>query len=96
MLAAFENWIREQRSTFCSMGYELEITKSSMDVDNLSIRLDFDSESLIGRVTLWESGDCQLELMDIKSETTLVDRHIKMEKEIEIDEKLASFMFELE
>jgi hypothetical protein len=36
--------------------------------DNSAMRLDFDSDRHIGRITLWESGACTIEILEIYSE----------------------------
>ena len=79
MLEAFENWLNNNSSIFTSHGYEFELTKSPTDIDNTSVRLELDSDRYIGRITVWESGDCQLEIIDVESENSVMDCHALIE-----------------
>ena len=37
--------------------------------------LDYETENAIGRVTLWESGECDLEVMDVATGADLLREH---------------------
>ena len=73
MLDTFENWLNQNRSMITSNGYDIELTKSPIDTSNCSARLDLQSDKYLARITIWESGDCQLEIIDIESESTIMD-----------------------
>jgi hypothetical protein len=78
MLTQFESWIQQKRQEIESWGYQLEIVKSPSNVIQKSLRLDLDSDNYIARITLWDSGDSQLEIMDVISETMVFDKYLKI------------------
>jgi hypothetical protein len=56
----FQDGLRVRFLSF-GLGYELTYCEPS---DNSAMRLDFTSETHIGRVTAWVSGACDLEVID--------------------------------
>lgn len=78
MLTQFENWMQEKRQEIENWGYQLEIVKSPSDVVEQSLRLDLDSDNYIARITLWDSGDSQQEIIDIVSEQMVFDKYFKI------------------
>jgi len=78
MLTQFESWIQQKRQEIESWGYQLEIVKSPSNAIQKSLRLDLDSDNYIARITLWDSGDSQLEIMDVISETMVFDKYLKI------------------
>ena len=42
---------------------------------NTALRLDFDSVEAIGRVTVWVSGACDLEVLEVASGQTVLSEH---------------------
>ncbi|MBE9120846.1 hypothetical protein IQ269_08440 [Tychonema sp. LEGE 07199] len=79
MLDKFESWIQDKRQEIENWGYQLEIVKSPSDVAQQSLRLDLDSDNYIARITLWESGDSQLEIIDVVSEKMVFDEYLKIQ-----------------
>lgn len=78
MLTQFENWMQEKRQEIENWGYQLEIVKSPSDVVEQSLRLDSDSDNYIARITLWDSGDSQQEIIDVVSEQMVFDEYFKI------------------
>jgi len=78
MLTQFKNWMQEKRQEIENWGYQLEIVKSPSDVVEQSLRLDLDSDNYIARITLWDSGDSQQEIIDVVSEQMVFDEYFKI------------------
>lgn len=55
-----------------NLGYTLTYCEPT---DNSAMRLDFEATDLIGRVTVWESGACEMEVLDTASGRTVFDEH---------------------
>ena len=51
--------------------------------DNPAMRLDFESPLHIGLVTVWESGLCDLEVIDVSTEQTVFYQHYELSSEAE-------------
>lgn len=54
------------------IGYSLSYGKPTAKP---SLCLDYESENAIGRVTLWESGECDLEVMDVATGADFLREH---------------------
>jgi len=60
--------------------YELTYCRPT---DNPAMRLDFESRLHIGRVTVWESGGCHLQVLEIVSGDTALEERHQLESERE-------------
>jgi len=60
------------------LGYELTYCEPT---DNPAMRLDFESPVQLGRVTVWESGACELEVLDILSGRAVLQEHHQLSSE---------------
>ena len=70
MLDALRSWAEIEHDSIAAHGMHLE-TSMGGDSPNPGMRLDFDSTQFIGRITCWESGECELELIDVDTEETI-------------------------
>ena len=81
-------------SRFAAYQIEYELTYSESS-DNPSMRLDFDSLWHLGRVTVWESGHCDMEILKISSGKTVFYEHHQLKSDREFHttySKLVVFM----
>jgi hypothetical protein len=60
----FERYQPGLRSRFGANRFRYEVTYCE-PTDNPAVRIDLDSAVHIGRMTAWESGECDLEVLDI-------------------------------
>jgi hypothetical protein len=44
--------------------------------DNSAMRLDFETTKLLGRVTVWESGECDMEAIDINDDPDIAKKSL--------------------
>jgi len=51
--------------------------------DNPAMCLDFESPLHLGRVIVWESGECDLEVLEVSSGKTVLLEHHQLNSEIE-------------
>jgi uncharacterized protein (DUF2147 family) len=70
MLNTLRNWAESQSAAIAARGIHMEITVGSTTV-NPAMRLDLDSTQFMGRITYWESGECELEVIDIDTGKTM-------------------------
>jgi hypothetical protein len=92
ILNTFQIWFQEKRANLEALGYQLEINKSFIDKQIDFIRLDLDSDRKIARISLWNSGECQAEIIDVDSEKTLLDEHLDLNENINFDKAFENFL----
>jgi hypothetical protein len=74
MLVEFKNWLEgKMLQELEDLGYKLEFTQLSDEDSDSFLRIDFDSNKYLGRVTLWNSGMCHREIMEFESERIVLD-----------------------
>ncbi|MEG3991660.1 hypothetical protein QUA13_32025 [Microcoleus sp. S28C3] len=91
MLDQFESWIQEKRQEIENWGYQLDIVKPPSGVAQQSLSLDLDSDNYIARITLWESGDSQLQILDIVSEKMVFDEYLKIQANFNFSKAFENF-----
>ena len=55
---------------------------------NPFLKIDFDNRQIMARITLWESGDCSLEVISFKNGAVMIDEAFKLSMLSEFEEKL--------
>jgi hypothetical protein len=69
--------------------YRLQYTLTYCEPSNNSaMRLDFETIKLLGRVTVWESGHCEMEVIDVVSGDDVFYEHHQFSNEIEFHRTL--------
>lgn len=71
-------------------GLEATLTRND-DSTNPSARLDIDTDSLLARITFWDSGDVDLEVIKIESEETVYAEQIHLTGSTDFDMKFRDF-----
>ena len=93
MLTKFKVWIEENYEKIKNMGYELEtIFYSHCDNSIRSIQLELDSEKSIARITMWDCGDCHLIIIDVVSESTIINQHLEIDDKCDLNIKFYDFL----
>ena len=78
----FNQYQRGLRSRFRAYGLIYELTYCEVS-DDSAMRLDFESLFHIGRVTVWESGKCDLEILKVPGGSTVFSEHHRLQSENE-------------
>ncbi|WP_414530919.1 hypothetical protein [Nodularia chucula] len=91
MLSHFECWIQEKYQEIENLGYKAEVVKSPSDINEPSICLDLDSDNYIARITLWESGESCLEIVDVLSENMVLNEYLVIDENINFSEAFEKF-----
>jgi hypothetical protein len=60
--------------------------------DNSAMRLDFETMKLLGRVTVWESGECDMEIVNIDSGEYVFREHHQFNNEMEFHRTFPRFV----
>ena len=65
MLKSFSIWIESIRNEYSKRGIAFfDVVCSNEEVEEKSARVDFSYLGLFGRITLWDTGESDLELLD--------------------------------
>jgi hypothetical protein len=76
----FDRFQPALESHFAAWRYTLTYCEPS---DDSAMRLDFETIKFLGRVTVWESGHCEMEVIDIDSGDYVLCEHHQFSNEIE-------------
>ena len=79
-----EDWAMTMANTLRDQGFLLEIIRSPDDIDKSSITLDLNTGSLLGRVTVWSSGECFVELMSALNGDTVMNTYYQLAESCEL------------
>ena len=72
MIDEFSDWIESIREEYQQKGIVFfEVHSVEKNVEKRSIRVDFEIHRQLGRITLWETGESDIELLDIESEVMI-------------------------
>lgn len=66
-------------------------TTISLPSDNSSARVDLDTGTAMARITIWQSGSCDMEVLDVNSGNTVFQKHVELSKFDELEEKAIDF-----
>ncbi len=78
VLKEFLDWSTHKISYLQKNGLTATLTIGE-DCPNQSARLDIESEHYMARITIWESGDCHCEIIDLMNEKTVFDKMINVD-----------------
>ena len=78
ILSYLDTWISQHTADLSAAGLKTDIRRTPTDVERPAIVLDLDSETRIGRITVWSNGDCNLEAMDAQSGQILLFEHTEI------------------
>ena len=92
MIRRFLQWNEENRKKLDKMGITIDqIIKNDEATDNDGIAVDYLSEICLGRVSVWESGDVDMEILNINSEEVLLYKHYDSLKTVGFNQLLQEF-----
>lgn len=92
MTNLFLKWNEENRVKLDKIGITIEqIIANDEPSDNRGIAVDYLSKICLGRVSVWESGDVDIEILDINSEEVLLYEHFDSLKTVDFHELLKGF-----
>jgi len=68
-----------------------QIIENDEPTDNDGIAVDYLSKICLGRVSVWESGDVDMEILNISSEEVLFYKHYDSLKTVDFNKLLQEF-----
>jgi hypothetical protein len=90
MLNAFLEWGNKRCVEFARNGFNVSLT-SGEATSNSSARLDIDSEKAMARITAWDSGDVDLEIINIETEASMYSRQLSLTSPFRFDDEFHDF-----
>ncbi len=94
MLKEFEKWLTEKESFLRQQGFTI-VSHSPTDINKPSICVDMDSADYMGRIVMWNTGECQIEIVNIETEETLLDNYRVVSISSEFDNVFSPFFEKL-
>ena len=94
LLSYLEEWKISKTKIFVSEGYKATITKVLGDSKKARY-IDLDTEKLVSRATLWETGELELEALDFQSEKQVIQLSVITVEIWELDDKLNWWLSEV-
>lgn len=91
MLSSFLEWARQVQANQGSRSVEARVTEG-LSSDNPSARLDIDTPRTVARITCWESGDYEAEIIDLETERTIYSSHGVLHAGQSILEQVSPFL----
>lgn len=91
MLNSFLEWARQVGASHGARGVESRVTEGPSS-DNPSARLDIDAPTTVARITCWESGNYDAEVIDLETERTLYSSHGVFQEDRSIAEQVSPFI----
>ena len=85
MLKYFSILIQDNTDMLIQKGITiLEIVKSPENINKQSIRIDFETIKYFARMIVWETGECNMEILNKESEITTYWEEIEIESIAEL------------
>lgn len=79
MIEEFLIWATEKKAVLEKSGM-LSTISTSLLSNNLSARIDIDTSVAAARITVWESGDFHLEIIDFHSSENIYQKNLHLDK----------------
>ena len=89
-----EKWVHSKAKIFKCEKYKVTVSDIE-DKPKKSKFITLDSNKLIGTVILWESGEVDLEAIDIQSENTVINKTTNITEICELDDELNWWLSEI-
>jgi hypothetical protein len=87
---SFDRYQDGLESRFAAYRFDYKLSYGELS-DNSAMLLDFEYKKLIGRMTVWESGECYLEVLEIETSKSILSRHYQLSDERSFHQLLADF-----
>ena len=95
MLLEFEKWLTEKESFLRQQGFTRAVSHSPTNINKPSFCVDMDSDDYMGRIVMWNTGECQIEIVNVETEETLLDNYMVVSASSEFDNMFSRFFAKL-
>lgn len=94
LLNHLEVWKESKQKIFTCEGYDASITGELGDSKKARY-IDLDADKLVARATLWETGELELEALDIKTEERVIQKSCVTPEIWQLDNELNWWLSEV-
>ncbi len=92
VIDAFDEWIVTNSDDFKRRGLQYEVTKSPLDISKPSVRVDFDNDKYLSRITVWATGECKMEAIEAETEQTVLDKYVTIESNSDFEQYFSELL----
>lgn len=96
MLNEFEEWFTLNEPLLRDRNVRIQLTRPEVSSDKNSVYVDVDTDSRMARVTLWDTGECDMEVINPETEETILYEHTVLQSSKELSAALESFFGKLQ
>lgn len=94
LLSYLEDWMASKRKIFDCEGYKVAIT-GVLGESKKSRYIDLDTDKLVARATLWDTGELELEAIDFQTEAQVIQLSTVTNEIWHLDDKLNWWLSEV-
>lgn len=88
----FLKWNEENQNTFAQEGITIDhIMIPDEDNDDNCVAIDYLTKNCLGRVSVYEAGDVEVEILDVDSEESLLYEHYECDSQTDFESLLGIF-----
>jgi len=92
MYRYFRNWVEEQTDRLVELGIRTDTVNVVMDTANPSTTVDHSSSSCMGRVSVWQSGLMDAEILHCDTGRRLLYKHHQLNGECNFNRVLKKYL----
>jgi hypothetical protein len=92
MLAALEERIMMLIQEYQERIRIISVKRNTQDIPKTSVVVDMESPSCLGRVTCWDSGECDIDVIHSDTDEQLIYKYFVVAKPTDLDPYLAEYI----
>ncbi len=92
MIRELQQWFVDHESELADRGLTAAYDESAAHLPKTSAWLDVDSETRVGRLHVWQSGEANLSVADIMTGRTVADEHRQIETALGLEDAIQSLI----
>ena len=89
------DWFKIHELDLSQCGFSVRVRRSPDNVDNPSITAEIDTPYLTSQVTIWESGECIKEAIELETDAFLINEALQLDRPTQASIVLAQFCTQL-
>jgi hypothetical protein len=91
MLATLKRWLLARVTAYEARGVTFTLVQGGVNTPDPSFYVDVDTARFIGRICCWSSGQCDLEILDVRTGERILYAYLIVSDRSVFDSALDSF-----